>query len=115
MPLVVWIVMRRYSMKLSDNDRRKIGELIEEIATLVDVIKEPINPRVESYMMMAIDELIEQIELDKYYDWSEISEESPEKGGGGTAVVDDVIPSPDDLCKWMENPMNNEEDEDESE
>lgn len=80
---------------LSPKDIAFIKEIIQDIENLANKIREPIDPKLEPLLEVAHSLLLEQLELDKEYEWGEI----PEKDDRFLNNSD--IPSVDDLRKMM--------------
>ena len=97
--------------ELTPQQAEKFGELADHIEYVADLIDEPMDPKVQALLYMVVDCIRDQIDLNKYYPWSEedtSEEEDIEKPdyrflSNVSTLKRNDIPSADDLESWISN------------
>jgi len=81
---------------LDDEEVEYLEEFLRVVEELGENIQEPIDPKVESLLEVVHRLIVEQLALDKKYEWREAAEEDDR------FLNDKDIPSAEDLRKMME-------------
>lgn len=80
---------------LNSEDIEYLNEFLRVIEELGENIQEPIDPKVEPLLEVVHRLIVEQLTLDKKYEWREAAEKDDR------LLNDQDIPSADDLRKMM--------------
>lgn len=87
-------------MNLSDSDKRHLEDMIGRVKDLSEMVREPVDPKVEACLELAFRLLAEQIYCDRAYAWSQDSAPAPDDKFLHLSDDDD-IPDADELNSWL--------------
>jgi hypothetical protein len=76
-----------YTSVLTDDEKNFIQKYMKQLATLINQIREPMDPRIEGLLVISGQLLEQQLEMDLRFQYTDDS--------------DGKIPSSDDLKDWF--------------